>query len=184
MQSAASTRLLPSGGAAFCGYNHTGTYVASSFLMATDAQGNSPCNDSSSTTTAVDLDMPVADGGISASPCTFTYSALTPAVADITIDHLNTCTSIGVPETAAVNGPAITVFPNPATDVVRIALAGMSSPDTKMVLVDPCGKVVRTLPVNGRGSILLERNALPSGLYLVRLSGSNAGATAARLMFE
>ena len=175
--------LLPGGAAALCGYYHTGTYVASSFLITTDAQGNSACNDSASTTAAVNFDLPVEDGGMTASPCAFVYTGLTPAVTDITIDHLNTCAAIGVPEPIELSVNAITVSPSPAADGVRITLAS-TLPGTALELVDPSGKVVRTVPVNGRASILLERNGLSSGLYLVRWSGSDRGATSVRFMFE
>jgi hypothetical protein len=185
IETATDMVLLPNDAPALCGYNSTGTYVSSSFLIATDAQGNSPCNDSASTATAVDFPLPLVDGAVTASPCTFTYTALTPAVMDITIDHLNICSTNGIGEVIALDAPAITVMPSPATDDVRITVTGArTTKATTLELVDASGNVVRTIGVNGSQHVVLERRGLPTGLYLLRWSGNNDATAVTKVLFD
>lgn len=66
----------------------------------------------------------------------------------------------------------LTATPNPATDHVRVA--GVKGAVRAVVLVDLAG---RTTPVGwrsaGDGSILMELDGIPAGLYLVRLTDAS-----------
>ena len=64
-----------------------------------------------------------------------------------------------------------TVGPNPASDVLNIVLGDVTS--VNITVLDAMGKVVATDRANGSGLQQLDIEALPAGIYIVRLTDGN-----------
>ena len=79
---------------------------------------------------------------------------------------------------ATVNAGRTRVFPNPATDLVRIERLN-ASPAT-VTFLDAQGRVVRSEQVRG-SSNTMDVSGLVPGLYLVRIA-SGAGVESVRLV--
>jgi hypothetical protein len=79
----------------------------------------------------------------------------------------NFTSTVGMNENSA-NG-SVMITPNPATDHVRIV---SGNPVSEIVVCDVTGRVLLTGSYHSR-EILLNVSALPRGLALVRISGSN-----------
>jgi len=78
----------------------------------------------------------------------------------------------------------IAVFPVPATELVRIVFDAPLSASDHITLVNTDGRVARTLYGDGLRDLLLERNGLASGLYVVRVVRAGSQRGSARLVFE
>ncbi|MEO5584007.1 MAG: T9SS type A sorting domain-containing protein [Flavobacteriales bacterium] len=161
--------LLPDGSVAVTGYNHTGTAVASSFLMRTDPSGHTACNDSASTTNGHAFELPSGAGGVVASACTFSYTDITPAVTLNTVDAHNTCSGVGIHTAGILSLPTLSLQPNPANDVVRVSMEGLPAGAVSSVMVfNATGALVRTLTMEGSSTGLLNVQDLTPGIYMVR----------------
>jgi uncharacterized repeat protein (TIGR01451 family) len=69
--------------------------------------------------------------------------------------------------------PRFEAWPVPARDAVRLISALQMGPDDRIELFDVNGHLLRSLRGDGTNTLLLERWALPAGLYNVRLAGAN-----------
>lgn len=177
--------MLPDGSAALVGYNHTGTYIESSFLFKTDADRNTPCNDSASTASATPFVLPAVDGGITATTPTWTFNDQVATTALVPMETRNTCSLIGVHELGNTTMPMINAFPNPSSGDVRITLEGITPSRSPTVqLLDATGRIVHTLSVNGRTSIVLDRKGLVGGVYLLRCTDASGTSVTTRLVLE
>ena len=65
----------------------------------------------------------------------------------------------------------IKMYPNPATDLVNISISNYVG-DLKVELFDINGRLVKTKSVDFSGNYALDLNGLNSGVYIVKLSGS------------
>lgn len=70
---------------------------------------------------------------------------------------------------------AFSIVPNPATDQAELVLHEAPSPGLRFELVDPQGRVVRSVPVRMMRS-RVDLTGLAAGPYLVRLLGGSAPA--------
>jgi Secretion system C-terminal sorting domain len=76
------------------------------------------------------------------------------------------------------------VYPDPMKDVARLVLPEPLGASARIELLDVRGRVVRMLAGNGTRELLLDRGHLPSGLYLLRLTGPLGSARTVRLVME
>lgn len=65
----------------------------------------------------------------------------------------------------------IKMYPNPATDLVNISISNYVG-DLKVDLFDINGRLVKTKSVDFSGNYSLDLNGLTTGVYIVKLSGS------------
>ena len=65
----------------------------------------------------------------------------------------------------------IKMYPNPATDLVNISITNYVG-DLKVDLFDINGRLVKTKSVDFSGNYSLDLNGLTTGVYIVKLSGS------------
>ena len=71
--------------------------------------------------------------------------------------------------------PTLAVYPNPASGVVHVTLAGRDGGPVRVAVYDVLGRQVALLhdgPVAGEDVFDLDASALPPGLYLVRAAGA------------
>lgn len=83
---------------------------------------------------------------------------------------------------ASGSNTAPLVYPDPMSDEARVVFNQALPSAARIELVDVNGRVVRTLNGNGMREVLIERGALPSGIYLLRIVSGPGAATAARLV--
>jgi hypothetical protein len=73
---------------------------------------------------------------------------------------------------------SLEVYPNPGEGLFRITLDAMRDIDAGIVVMDQLGQVVRTIQpasyVQGLNSFDLDLTDLPAGVYVIRVSGSQA----------
>lgn len=67
---------------------------------------------------------------------------------------------------------ALSVFPNPATDLVRVSLMGAVGP-VQATLLSTTGQQVRTVSFDVAQTTTLDVQALPAGTYLLRLKAAD-----------
>ena len=88
------------------------------------------------------------------------------------IFSFDACTGIGDLDPSG----NIRIYPNPARDMVRIEMDGLSGATTG-TLLSALGKVLRVFnmngPVDGISSATIDLSGIPGGIYLVRLNNSS-----------
>ena len=65
----------------------------------------------------------------------------------------------------------VKIYPNPATDLINVSVSNYVG-DLKVELFDINGRLVKTKSVDFSGNYALDLNGLNSGVYVVKLSGS------------
>jgi len=103
-----------------------------------------------------------------------------PAITNhpVTIDFIKggaDCTPASVSDIASAG---VSVYPNPATDVVNVAVG---SDNSSVTLSDVTGAVVAS--ANGSGTVALSTANVPAGLYVVSVN-SAAGTTTAKVVVK
>lgn len=88
------------------------------------------------------------------------------------VDLDGTSTLSDVVTVVSAEGAGPTVFPNPATDAVHIALPGGAL--GRVELLDLQGRIVRTLDASGDGTTTLPLHGLGAGPYLLRIGTGTA----------
>jgi len=76
-----------------------------------------------------------------------------------------------------VAGPAINIFPNPATSVLNIQWTNLPAGNASVVISDAAGRVLYNnntaiMGSSNSGTIQTNVSAFPTGLYLVKVNGS------------
>jgi len=87
--------------------------------------------------------------------------------------------STGVPELA---GAPFTVFPNPASDVVRIQLPPNTQGPVKLLITNAMGQVVRLESYSAASPITLATEELGSGMYTIQLQDRSGVKGFAKLL--
>ena len=87
------------------------------------------------------------------------------------------CDVDGATSTEEVTTPTLAMFPNPATDVVR--LSGGNNHEVE--LLDLSGRVVGTTGVFN-GSATINVSELPAGVYLARIAQNGQAVRTERLV--
>jgi hypothetical protein len=108
------------------------------------------------------------------------YVAGTFASAIMHVDALSGTTASGVMDgfvakyavatgTAEIGEPImLLVYPNPFTDRITVEYSGHGSYDA--LLANALGQEIRHMQSDGNGTLVIDRDGLPSGLYVVSLS--------------
>jgi uncharacterized repeat protein (TIGR01451 family) len=86
-----------------------------------------------------------------------------------------------IPENDAMRMAA---FPNPFDAATAIMYTEVLDASTRIELIDLHGRVVRTLQGNGTREVTLERGALQSGLYMVRVLDAHGQRAAVRVVVQ
>jgi hypothetical protein len=78
----------------------------------------------------------------------------------------------------------VTVFPNPASDLIAIQLGGLVQEDLEVELIDQAGRVVKHAKIN-RGSTIayFDVQTVYTGVYFVKLY-SQRGSRAFKVILE
>ncbi len=79
------------------------------------------------------------------------------------------CGAVGDETPLDPTTPFLEVMPNPMTDHARLVLPQPIGANTRIELIDPSGRVLRTLCGNGSSAVLIEHGHLESGSYVLRL---------------
>lgn len=88
--------------------------------------------------------------------------------------NLNGCNNvITARETPMRRLPRLTVSPNPATDIARVEIAGMSDQSWEMLLFDTNGRVVRKMTGAPGEEMLLKVSGLAAGVYQLKVKAEN-----------
>lgn len=77
-----------------------------------------------------------------------------------------------------IEGLDINVFPNPASDLIAIQIAGMISENLEVELIDITGKVIKKATISPGSTIAyFDIQAVYSGTYIVRISDKTSAFT-------
>jgi hypothetical protein len=152
--------------------NNTDTLcVLSATVLATLAQADG--NDTLTTTTA--LMLANAFGNTNSNP-DLRPNTGSPALTNGSCWAWNS-TFLGIEDNN--NAPAaddLTIYPNPASDIVTVSLNANAKADAKITLVDLTGKVVAILPVNqisnGANVFTFDVSNLSSGIYMLNIQSA------------
>jgi Secretion system C-terminal sorting domain len=82
---------------------------------------------------------------------------------------------LAVPPTRGPAAPSLTVWPNPARDVMSVQFSPLDRSPARVELIDVAGHRVRTIESSGAIGRFERLDGLPSGVYFVRLT--RAGVT-------
>ena len=86
---------------------------------------------------------------------------------------------------AAEAASLATLAPNPATEATTLTLVAPARPGTRLHLTDALGRTVWTAPVPaGQTAAAVLLAGRPAGLYLLHLSGPDAGAATWKIVHE
>lgn len=142
-----------------------------------DDNGQAPCAVSEVTFTAV-TQQDSAMGPVIAEYVTLdlaaTVTSVTPTVNSYTQTVTNACTPNAVTEIN--NNMSFEVYPNPATDVVNVAVYSQNNTEAQISVCNYMGQAVESFNagiVTGKNNFTLNLNSLSSGMYYVRIT--NAG---------
>ena len=67
---------------------------------------------------------------------------------------------------------AITIYPNPSSDILNIDLSAANEEIQSIFLVDITGKLVQTIDVHENEVIKLNLSSFASGLYYIKISSA------------
>jgi plastocyanin len=106
-----------------------------------------------------------------------TVPGLSPEIVQVIQDG----TSVGVRE----NGVrSISVFPNPARDVVKVRLDNISGDNVRISMSDIGGKIFLDSFSHGKTEVSLQVGDLPRGYYFVKVSGNDGTITRKVILAE
>jgi len=77
---------------------------------------------------------------------------------------------VGIEE---ITGPQLAIIPNPFTDHSRLICSEVLTSDHLIELVDMQGRIVVSTVGNGSNEVMIERNGLINGLYMIRIREGN-----------
>ncbi|MCD8518460.1 MAG: T9SS type A sorting domain-containing protein [Flavobacterium sp.] len=70
-----------------------------------------------------------------------------------------------------VQSDAVKIYPNPATDLINVMVSNFVG-DLKVELFDINGRLVKSKSIDFSGNYTLDLNGLNSGVYIVKLTGT------------
>lgn len=131
------------------------------------------------------------NGVVIAGETTNVYIATTVGNYRVTVTNASGCSKTSAntavvatcrSEQPLIGDEEMQVFPNPASDIVNVHVAGLDTqaPVAKIVIADLTGQQVIALDadiVDGEIDIELKTNELPSGVYLISVVGAEAQLT-------
>ncbi|HMC98171.1 MAG TPA: T9SS type A sorting domain-containing protein, partial [Flavobacteriales bacterium] len=81
-------------------------------------------------------------------------------------------------------GQDFELYPNPARSTTRLIATEVITNTWSIQLLDVHGRVIRYFGGNGARELLIDRGALPSGIYLVRLLRDGHSMGSKRIVFD
>lgn len=85
---------------------------------------------------------------------------------------------------ADVDAPRFAIVPNPFGDVARLIAREAVSAQHTIEVIDVNGRLVRTIAGNGSRELVLQRDALPAGLYVVRVHNAAGTVGSIRMVVD
>jgi hypothetical protein len=76
------------------------------------------------------------------------------------------------------------VYPNPATNDIKVTLNGSSSPISEVIIMDIMGREVRRATNLNTFSQQVNLNGLNSGIYFANIRTSSGGAATQRFIIQ
>lgn len=95
--------------------------------------------------------------------------------------EINTCNLLSVSQLGNSEELSLTVFPNPASDVVQFKVQGSKAAIAEVILIDMTGRAVRNLIPNA-SDFELNVNGLSEGIYTATVRLSDGKVLSQRLM--
>ncbi len=83
-------------------------------------------------------------------------------------DSFWTLPGLAVSNIAGDDHFAVAAFPNPVQDLVEVSMHGLQKGNSKLMLMDMNGKLIKTIVVDGRDKVGIDMGELAQGLYLLR----------------
>lgn len=71
---------------------------------------------------------------------------------------------------AAASAPQLSLYPNPATDQLHVALTGLAAPGATLTAYSVLGQAVRSTQLNAASQADLSLAGLPTGTYVLRVA--------------
>lgn len=153
---------------------------ASIYIVKTDANGMTGCNEQ--TITLAQYGVPTAVATIAATlvPGSGTLGSTTSIYSGGATVIPICPVSVGeIP-----GGTTVSVFPNPFTENVTLDFGSTFSPnDAQLILTDLSGREVYRMPVTS-SQVIIPRNDLASGVYIYRLLNNGQPAASGKLIAE
>ncbi len=147
------------------------------FLVKTDSLGNSGCSDSSNTSLIVSV-APVQVDTIALNRLYGQTIIGSPATAISSGGTSSTfCFTTGIEEQTAAHSSAITVFPNPATDIVTIISDKTFGQINRIEFYNLYGQCVLSSALTDKINIA----SLSSGIYFIKVTNNSGMMRTARL---
>lgn len=113
-----------------------------------------------------------------------------PGSYTVTVTNRYGCVNISEPYIVMGTGPEsgvaehLFIAPNPTADAARLTAATPLTPNDRVLLIDAQGRVLSTLSGNGTRMLIIPRNGVSDGLYVIRVLRDGAQNGTARLVFE
>ena len=114
-----------------------------------------------------------------------------PGLYEVEVTSHYGCTALSAPYQVVVtsvmdlsDNVAVAVVPNPLMTNARILFSEALSSNARLDIVDINGRVVRRLAGNGKKEILLERDGLAGGVYLLRIQQANGAGAYTRFVIH
>ncbi|HRH69430.1 MAG TPA: FG-GAP-like repeat-containing protein [Flavobacteriales bacterium] len=118
------------------------------------------------------------------------YTALVSGFYTVRVTTIYGCEDLSDPYQVVMTGVQgtgtmeIGLMPNPFSDRATLISNERLTADHRIELVDLTGKVVRTLQGNGGNQLIIPRNGMTAGIYMVRIIGEAGTLAVRRLMVE
>ncbi len=98
------------------------------------------------------------------------------------LDQINCSMDALAPEEMIV--APLSIVPNPMSNGARLILGETLTINARIDLMDPSGRVLRTINSDGKRTVSIERGDLSSGLYLLRIVDGQRTVAAKRLVID
>lgn len=93
------------------------------------------------------------------------------------------CGKVSVQELLPRSENPVRIFPNPTTGEITVEWVGDAPKDARLFVTDPMGRRLRFFTVpDGAGSLNVDLENMPSGMYFVKVQASNRLFTVAKLV--
>ncbi len=101
------------------------------------------------------------------------------------LKYYNPSSTVGVPTFETINDNDVSIYPNPANDVVNFSINGINKTDFTVKVIDITGKIVYQEVMNVKGVAKSSFNCskIAKGLYIVNISTENT-STNKKLMIN
>ena len=92
-------------------------------------------------------------------------------------DSFYTAPGLAVSNVTGSNDFVVAAFPNPVLNEVNVTVLGQQKGNSILKLMDIAGRVVKTIPVEGKEQLTIDMNDLSTGVYLLRYADNEQSYT-------